>query len=316
MVDLPVIETINFKGLEAVVLENEQIRCVILPSYGGKMVSFFDKEAAYEWLFQTSASELTVPPYGADFSQYDSSGFDEMFPGIDQGPHPADWKEIPDHGEVWALPWNCEKAGEGITLDVESPKFPYTIKKTVTLKGASIEIEYEAWNKSDEPFPFIWTPHALWNLNDSTKLEVPQGLNEVMNVEKGTQHLGEWGTTHSYPETQSLKTGKTLDLAELEPKEDGTVEKFYFTDRLNEGWCSIIQEDISRKLTYRFPEDKVPYLGIWKTLGGYRGEYNVGVEPCTGVYDDVYLAEKIGKVSRIPAGGSYKWSLTFSIGGV
>lgn len=41
MVDLPVIETLNFKGLEAVVLENEQIRCVILPSYGGKMVSFF-----------------------------------------------------------------------------------------------------------------------------------------------------------------------------------------------------------------------------------------------------------------------------------
>ncbi|MGR9048560.1 aldose epimerase family protein [Halobacillus faecis] len=316
MVDVCTYQKTKFKSLDAVVLENESVRAVILPGYGGKMVSFFDKEADYEWLYQTDRPKLEIPPYGADFSKYDSSGFDEMFPGIDKGPHPIDWKEIPDHGEVWTLPWEYKATHDGVSLEVHSPEFPYALKKKICLHGDGVTIKYEAINKSDEPFPFIWTPHALLNLNQHTAIEVPEDLNQVMNVEKGSQHLGDWGTTHVYPETKSAKTGSTIDLRELEPMEEGTAEKFYFTEPLSKGWCSLVQPDLNRKLTYRFPENKVPYLGVWKTRGGYRGEHNIALEPCTGVYDDVYLAEKIGKVSYIPAHGSYTWTLNIETGGL
>ncbi|RWZ59026.1 DUF5107 domain-containing protein [Halobacillus fulvus] len=315
MIYSPAHQRTNYKGIEAIVLENEKIRCVILPSYGGKMASLFDKKAQYEWLFQSSREQLECPPYAADFSKYDSSGFDEMFPGIDQGPHPTVEGEIPDHGEVWAMPWTCEDTQDGLLLEVKSPVFPYILKKRISLTETGINISYEAINTSSRPFPFIWTPHALLNMNDETKLELPAHLNRVLNVEKGTKHLGEWGTCHSYPHTTSLSTGESLDLSKLEPFEDGTIEKFYFKERLQEGWCSLVQSEIDRKLTYRFPKEKVPYLGIWKTRGGYRGEYNVALEPCTGVYDDVYVAHKIGKASEIPADGTYQWTFQIEIGG-
>lgn len=316
MVDVCTYQKTKFKSLDAVVLENAQVRAVILPEYGGKMVSFFDKTIQYEWLYQAKTSTLKIPPYGADFSDYDSSGFDEMFPGIDQGPHPSHWKEVPDHGEVWALPWEYKATSDGVQLHVHSPEFPYLLKKRIRLNSKGVEIHYEAVNKSEEPFPFIWTPHALLNLDEFTEIEVPEGMDQVMNVEKGTAHLGGWGRQHNYPEAVSEKTGNKVDLSRLEPKDEGTVEKFYFTEPLKEGWCSLIQPNLNRKLTYRFPVKKVPYLGVWKTRGGYRGEHNVALEPCTGVYDDVYVAEKIGKVSHIPAHGSYTWTLNMETGGL
>ena len=306
--------TDTFKGIPALTIENDSIRCTILPSYGGKMVRLFDKDAQYEWLYQAPGLSLEIPEYGADFSKFDSSGFDEMFPGIDQGPHPASWKEIPDHGEVWTLPWEVSEDNGRLHLKVESPVFPYTLSKNLILEGASVRIEYQAENHSEVDFPFIWTPHALLNIDETTRIAVPEDMDQVINVEHQTRHLGKWGTHHNYPITTSMSTNDKLDLSKLEPLDDGTVEKFYFTEPLSEGWCGLVQPNIGRKLTYHFPQEKVPYLGVWKTRGGYRGDYNVALEPCTGMYDDVYVAEKIGRGSRIPANGVYNWNFTMEIG--
>ncbi|SIS42329.1 aldose epimerase family protein [Salimicrobium flavidum] len=305
----------TYKGLEGIELDNEHITCVILPSYGGKMVSLYDKEADYEWLYQ-SDEELVVPPYGADFSDYDSSGFDEMFPGIDEGPHPTIDHTVPDHGEVWTMPWSWKEENGTFKLEVTSPVFPYTLKKEIKLMTKGLLITYEAINHSAQAFPFIWTAHALLNMDEATEISVPEHLKSIMNVEKATHHLGSWGTPHTYPVTQSRKTGTSIDLSKLEPREDKTIEKFYFTERLDKGNCAIVQKDIKRTLTYEFPEDQVPYLGVWKNRGGYRGEYNVALEPCTGVYDDVYIADKIDKVSKIPAAGTYEWTLKLEVGGI
>lgn len=314
MIDVSTCQKTTFKGLKAVVLENEYVRSVILPDYGGKMVSFYDKSIQYEWLYQAREKSLRVPPYGADFSKYDSSGFDEMFPGIDQGPHPVNWDEIPDHGEVWTMPWTWKATCDGMELTVESDRFPYRLMKRIKLGKNDVEITYKAVNKGSVPFPFIWTPHALLNYNDQTEIQVPEAMKEVMSVEASSTHLGGWGTVHTYPVTSSVSTGESLNLAELEPSEEGTAEKFYFTQPLSEGWCALVQPDLGRKLTYHFPKEKVPYLGIWKTRGGYRGEHNIALEPCTGVYDDVYVADKIGRASYIPANGAYTWKFKMETG--
>lgn len=145
------------------------------------------------------------------------------------------------------------------------------------------------------------------NLNRYTEIEVPPQLKEDITVEHSTVHLGEWGTVHPYPITYSLKTGDPFHLDKLWGPVDQTCEKFYFTKKLEEGGCCVIQRDINRQMIYTFPPEKVPYLGVWKTQGGYRGDYNFALEPCTGMYDDVYVAEKIRKVSFIPPNGSYSW---------
>ncbi|TGB01669.1 DUF5107 domain-containing protein [Halobacillus salinus] len=314
MIHTPSSKHVTFQGIDAVCIENDAVRCILLPSYGGKMVSLYDKQADYEWLFQSERG-LEIPPYGADFSAYDSSGFDEMFPGIDQGPHPTWPHIIPDHGEVWAMPWEFTEQAGALHLQVKSAVFPYTLHKKLSLTENGIHIEYEATNHSEKEFPFIWTPHALLRLRDDSRIEVPAHLDNVINVEQGTRHLGTWGKQHAYPLTQSLSSQEDIDLSKLQPLEDGTIEKVYFAERLKEGWCSLVQPEIGKKLTYHFPHEKVPYLGVWKTRGGYRGEYNVALEPCTGLFDDVYVANKIGKCSNIPAHGTYEWTFTMEFGG-
>ncbi|WP_243387494.1 DUF5107 domain-containing protein [Bacillus kexueae] len=301
-----------YKGVQALQFENEVIRAIVLPSYGGKLASLFDKKGNYEWLFQAEG-ELTIPPYGADFSQYDSSGFDEVFPSIDETVHPLNGEVVPDHGEVWAMPWDARLDGETLHLTVQSERFPYILHKTIRLNGESLEISYRAINRGNQPFSFIWTPHALLNLNEHSEIDVPAHLNEIMSVEHSTVHLGEWGTRHSYPMTVSLQTNESIDLSKMMGSKNNTCEKFYFTEKLREGWCKAIQRDISRQLTYEFPVEQVPYLGVWKTQGGYRGDYNFALEPCTGVYDDVYVAEKIRKVSQIPANESVEWFFNMKV---
>jgi galactose mutarotase-like enzyme len=305
----------TFKGLNSIILENEYIKATFLPMYGSKLASFYDKKANWEWLFQAKDDVLSLPSYGAPFSHYDSSGFDEVFPTIDACVDPVSGKPIPDHGEVWALPWSHKIEGETIIFSVKSPVLPYTLTKRVWMEKKRLCFAYEAMNHSDEPFYFIWTPHALLRCNEFTKIIVPRHLTKVMTVEHSTEHLGEWGTIHNYPITISQKTGKPLDLSKMEPACANNCEKFYFIERIKEGTCGIMQEDIKRSLTYHYPVDKIPYLGIWKTQGGYRGDYNLAMEPCTGVYDNLYVAHAIRKVASIQPHCSFTWWFHMEIGG-
>lgn len=301
----------TYKGLRAALLENDFLRLTFLPGYACKLASLVKKQTGREFLFQSSKETLEVPPYGAPFSAYDSSGFDEVFPSIDACPYPSGAYKgvpVPDHGEVWALPWRSAFApdGKSVKAIVQSDALPYTLSRTVTLTENEALFEYKAENRSEEPFQFIWTPHCLLACSPATRLLVPDNLTQVMTVEHSTKRLGPWGTLHSYPQTVDIN-GQLLDLAATEPVSAQNCEKFYFTSPNTAGWCGVEHTDTGERLIYQYDADKVPYLGVWKTQGGYRGDYNLALEPCTGVYDDLYVADKIRKASVIAPRGSYEW---------
>lgn len=301
----------TYKGLRAALLENDFLRLTFLPGYACKLASLVKKQTGREFLFQSSQETLEVPPYGASFCAYDSSGFDEVFPSIDACPYPSGAYKgvpVPDHGEVWAMPWRSAFApdGKSVKAVVQSAALPYTLSRTVTLTENEVLFEYKAENLSEDPFPFIWTPHCLLACSPATRLLIPSDLTQVMTVEHSTKRLGPWGTRHRYPLTMDVN-GRPLDLAATEPVSAQNCEKFYFTSPNTAGWCGVEHTDTADTLIYQYEADKVPYLGVWKTQGGYRGDYNIALEPCTGVYDDLYVADKIHKASVIAPRGCYEW---------
>ena len=307
-----------FKGLPAIELSNDLISLTFLPDYACKMVSFIKKDTGREFLFQAKESTLTPPVYGAAFSAYDSSGFDEVFPSIDACPYPSGTYQgtpIPDHGEVWALKWEhfIHPTGNGITAWVQSPKLPYKLTRELTLHKNEVRIHYTLENLSEEPFEFIWTPHCLLSCSTATVLLTPENLTEVMSVEHSTKNLGPWGTRHHYPMTFNTQ-GETIDLSATQPVTDNSCEKFYFTAPNTRGWCGVCHTDNGDTLTYFYDADKVPYLGVWKTQGGYRGDYNIALEPCTGVYDDLYVAHKIRRAAVCAPKDVYEWNFTMIAG--
>lgn len=306
----------HYKGIKSIVLENDLIRAEFLPEYGSKLASLKSKKTGKEFLFQSDLEKLSIPKYASPFSQYDSSGFDEVFPSIDKCPYPEGSRkniEIPDHGEVWALSWEHEVVGEKIKFWVESPHLKYRFEKTVVINENTLEFIYKVVNLENEDFKFIWTPHSLLSCDENIKVIVPERMNKIMSVEHSTEHLGSWGTIHDYPLTKSFKTGNIIDMSKVESIKANNCEKFYFLDKMKKGDVCGIEYSSGEKILYSYDIDKIPYLGIWKTQGGYRGHYNIALEPCTGIYDDLYLANKIKKVSSVDKNSEFEWNFNITI---
>lgn len=307
----------SYKGLRALVLENDRLRLTFLPDYGCKMASLVSKKTGREFLFQSLLEKLAVPPYGANFSEYDSSGFDEVFPSIDACLYPdAPYQNVPvpDHGETWTLPWHSALSQDGkeLTALTRSRLLPYIFTRKLRLRENQIQFEYSVTNTSDAPFKFIWTPHCLLACSPHTRLLIPAELNEVVSVEKSTRTLGPWGAKHAYPIATSVD-GNPVDLAATLPASDRSCEKFYFTRQNLAGWAGVEHTDTGEKLIYRYDAQQVPYLGVWKTQGGYRGDYNLALEPCTGVYDSLEAAARAGTVAQVEGRQTYSWRFEMTV---
>lgn len=295
----------EYKGIPAVVLENEKLRAMWLPSYGSKLASLVIKSDAgeHELLFQSDLETLNVPTYGATFSDFESSGYDECFPTIDACEFEG--KEMPDHGEVWALPWQWQNHADGsLTFCVYSHKFQYTLSKTVSITHHGIVSQYHVSLSPDaSPLPFIWTPHALFNASIHTKIFVPERMNSIYNVCDGYGRLGKYGDISSYP----IPVDKpALDLRYLEPKLANNCEKYYFTQALKNNDVFGFSDDHAR-ISMHVDHDIVPHLAIWKNQGTYKGHYNFALEPCTGIYDNTSSAYKNGTCQLLTSNAAIEW---------
>ncbi|SDL04140.1 hypothetical protein [Halarsenatibacter silvermanii] len=307
-----------YKGLSSVVIENDILRAEFLPVYGSKMVSLQDLRKGREFLFQRETDKLKKPPHGADFSQYDASGFDEMFPTIDASFYPEgslQGLKLADHGEVWTESWQCSLDKSEKTLDfaVELPRLKCRLHKKIELDENKIILDYGVHNNNDEPLIFLWAAHPLFKYEQDMELMLPREVEKVINVEDKNLYLGRWGERHGYPFTISRLTGEELDLRSMDPSLPDSCQKFYTAGELTEGFCGVSYPETGARLEMYFPPEQVPYLGIWKSLGELKGDYNLALEPCTGAFDDLYLAHKTGRAAEVKPGSDYEWWLEMRI---
>lgn len=307
--------------MDSIVLENSFLRCEWLPEYGSKLVSLKTKNQrnSRELLHQSKTRILTKPEYGADFSKYDMSGFDECFPTIDACPSPIHKQSeimIPDHGELWTLPWevtSCHKTG--VTFSVQSPQFGYQLNKSITLNNRVLTHRYEVTIIGDQEFlPFIWTPHALFQVNSHLQFIIPSHMDEIVTVSDNSGALGDNRTVHRYPITED-KYQKPLNLSEIEPRSAGNCEKYYFLNRLKEGDNFGFRDEF-HEVIMNVDSDKVPYLGVWKNQGGFNQDYNFALEPCTGIYDNLNNAYNDQHCAVIQNGETYTWSFSMRVGSI
>ena len=110
----------RYKDQPAITIESEKIVAQFLPGIGAKLASLVYKPAGLELLVQRPNEEYLLAPYDGDYvAQGECSGFDEMFPSIDKcfyEGYPWRGTPIPDHGEVWSIPWAWESRMDGFIL--------------------------------------------------------------------------------------------------------------------------------------------------------------------------------------------------------
>lgn len=288
---------------DALYLENDVLKLAVLPGLGAKIASLVYKPQNFEVFFQPVKGKYDLPAYGDEFAAYDTSGSDEMFPTIDvcnDIANPA--TQWPDHGEIWALPWQCMFDSKGLYGRVQGVMHNYIFERHITLNGNEVNLAYRITNKDNRLLHGLWAFHGLVAVDEQTEILLP-GVDKVINVHDSAL-LGDVDSLHSYPVNAA-----GIDLSKIAPPSTNKSEKYYVNGPVQEGNCSLLLNKQQLEYQLLFNPKKLPYLGIWINEGGFKNEYNVALEPCNGFYDTAEMAAKNGTLTPIKPGQSITFNL-------
>ncbi|WP_141500500.1 hypothetical protein [Paenibacillus luteus] len=290
-----------YKGFPSVVIESDSVRLEIVPELGAKIVSLMYKPTGKEWLLDSGTRKLESVAQASSFTDADMSGWDECFPTIDpcvigQG------IKLPDHGEVWSLPWASELEGNTIACSVKGVALPYRFtRKIMLLPSGTIRLAYETVNEGKEAFPFLWAAHPQFAITEPTEILVPQAMHKLLCVYGGKQ----------------LTLGEEYDLAEhkvMQPDVTGDGIKFYYPGVIPEGWSGLFGQASGNYLMISYPVAQVPYFGLWLDKGVCNDRAVCALEPGIGYYDSLARAAGNGTAKLLEPAERYAWHIDLMLG--
>jgi galactose mutarotase-like enzyme len=313
------VHTTSHEGLSALQLEGPDLRLVVLPELGAKVISLVYTPTGREFLWRHPGRPLRLAEYGAAYEAGDISGWDECFPTIGAGVYPeAPWAGValPDHGELWALPWEYEQRGDQFRMWVHSVRFAYTFERTFTFRpSAALEIEYRVTNPTPYPLRALWSMHPFLRVSPQTRALLPEGARVRVEVTKGGR-LGGFLAEHPWPQTTEVD-GQAVNLSLQGPLDPRWMAKL-FTTRLQEGWAALHDPADDHFLRFDFDPQQVAYVGLAQMRGGWpeneTASYSLILEPCSGWPDRLDIAIPRGDCVTIPARGHRRWTVTLRVG--
>ena len=298
-------------------LEDEAARVVIVPSLGAKIVSLYDKRLGFEWLVGPQRP-LKPVIYGSSFIAQDMSGWDEMFPTINACLYPAPGEyagaSLPDHGEVWCLPWQVESQEHGsLVMRVDGVALPYRLRRRLALVSPGVLLlEYQLENTGSAPFDFLWAAHPQFVAGEQTTIVLPESAKQVVNV-LPSETWGESGEHYPWPHPRS-KDGRLWELERIRSADHRDCRKFYLPPEAPLAWAAVVNQRLGCSLRMEWSPDALPYLGIWVDEGTYNPQSVVALEPSNGYYDSLETAIHNRRVGRIAPGSQQAWSLVVRLG--
>ena len=308
------VRTCRVDQIDAIALTEGHLSAVVVPELGGKICSV-------RWRGRELLTRNPLRPavYDRPYADFDASGFDECLPTIGACAYPAwPWQAtpVPDHGEVWSIPWLCQVAGKRLHLSVHGVRFPYVFEKTIELRPfGAIRLDYTFINLSPFPFPFIWSAHPLLAPRPGMRIYLPVGTRVKVDWSKDGR-LGDPLAEHDWPMTRD-QDGREVDMSLIGGPASGHVDKL-FTTKLGEGWCAVHEPADGLYVAMFFPLDRVPYVGLSINQGGWPLDrpayYNLGLEPCNGYPDRLDVAVAAGDCPVAAPGERIEWHLDLHVG--
>jgi galactose mutarotase-like enzyme len=310
----------QWHDFESLVLENDELRMVVVPETGARIVSLLDKTRGVEWLVSPQESNPTRRlDYGADFNSQTPGGWDEMFPTIlaEAYPVPGAYSgvNLPDHGEVWTLAWkNAGSAGREVKLVVEGHALPYRLVRSLSFTGhRTVRFDYEAANLGDAPLWYIWAAHPQLACPTGTKIVLPDEVTQVVNVlplEWGEQ-WGPAGTMNAWPVLLAQDgCAYHQDVVGAPSRKSG--RKFYIPPEQHISRAGLVQPAGS-SLWMEWDPVQLPYCGVWIDEGALNQVASVAIEPITGYYDSLSTAWKNQRLAKIEPGTAVSWQLSVTL---
>jgi galactose mutarotase-like enzyme len=293
----------NKRGQKSILLENDKLIAFVIPDMGGKIAGLYCKNERFELVAQPKA-EYIQPEYGSDFSLFDASGLDDGFPCLHALKDPVTGFDYPDHGEIWSARFSAHIQDDGVEMRYDSRNFPYRYTKKISLSGSRLAINYHIVNTGADPFPCIWAFHGLMRYEEDMELLYPAGCSEIINT-LSSPLLGPEGRRHFL--------GGPYDFRHPPAPQPPTMIKYYFADKMQEGQCGFWYPGKNVGCMLRYDYNILPWLGVWITAGGFRGDYNCALEPCNGFYDDIVTARSNNALYTLEPGAYLSFGLALNI---
>ncbi|QGQ94547.1 hypothetical protein EHS13_06445 [Paenibacillus psychroresistens] len=313
---VPQILETTYKGVAAISLETELMKVIVVPEIGAKIVSLFYKPTQKEWLLDSGQRPFL--PLGVDalFEKSDMSGWDECFPTIDACKYPLQGKHygnlLPDHGEVWSLPWHAAIEPESLNLKVKGSCLPYVFQRKMSfIADGVMRLEYEVTNLSDEDLAMMWTAHPQFIATSDMAIHLPEAIKQMICVHGGNSLVAN-ETVYNWPIASVSGQDKHLDTMDFGVEQDS--RKLYYAGEVPEGWSGLSCSKSADYLLFQVSQEQVPYLGIWVDEKHYNDRITCALEPSSGYYDSLAAAVANGKSALVLAGKTLTWQLDVSLG--
>jgi hypothetical protein len=305
----------RYKDKDAFVLSSGGLSATVIPSAGAAIASLVDRSSGRELLVQRRGEAYRSPSYGGAYADGECSAFDDMFPTIDAchyESHPWTGAQLPDHGEVWSLPWDHAVDGTALRLRVRGVRLPYLLEKRVSIPSdRTLRVDYTLLNDTPYPMDFLWAAHVMAVIEEGSTIIVPRCCTTAMTVLSRSGRMGRYGDATSWPRfTGPDGTHHRADVCRHASVAD--MEKYYFRDALDEGWCAVRHPD-GTLLALSFPVATVPYLGLLLNEHAWDDRTNIFLEPCTATFDRPDVARLRGQASVVGERSTYAWHLCMTV---
>lgn len=270
-------------GLDVLLLENELLRVVLLPQLGGKLWQLTYKPADRDLLWQHPRLTPQRVPFHSVYDDVFFGGWDELFPN--DLAEEIGGERLPDHGEVWTLPWNVAIARETpaeveVHLSVMTPISSARVEKWIALRTgeAKLRFRHRITSLSAREQPFLWKLHAAMALAGDSRIDMP--ARDVYIEDFGPPRTGASRLSYSWPFAADA-AGTRHDMRRTLPA-TAQVSEFQYATELTAGWCAITHPHKRLGFGLSFDPIVLPSCWLFATYGGWRNLSTVVLEPCTG----------------------------------
>lgn len=310
--DLQVDTDWTYHGLRAVLLENRQLRVVILPQLGAKIwqITYKPLDADLLW------TNPRVPPariaINARYDDVWSGGWDELFPNDEATL--IDGEMYPDHGEVWTGQWHAEpfSSGDevGVHLRFVTPISAIAVEKTIRLRrdASRIQFDHVLMNLGNAPFAFLWKLHPALAVTPEHRLDFPAMKVIMEPAFPGTLA----GATASFDWPYARVGGHSVDLRQVPAVAERQLYFFYGTE-MQAGWCALTNTRNRLACALVFDQKIFPSCWLFASYGGWRNLNVAVLEPCTGYPLNFEAMRAAGRHRLIAPGESLGTTVQFVV---
>lgn len=284
------------------VLATDQLAVQVVPELGGRITELTDLSSGRQWLWRNHRVPFGPVPVGSAYDDVWQGGFEELFPN--DAPTELNGQYLPDHGELWSVPWSVEQATPtSITLSVTGPVTGVRVSKTLSLAGSTLAVGYRLTNQGNSVLDHMFKLHPAIAVHQACRIELPGGT-----VEKVASEFG-----NLLDSTAPQPWPTSVDLSQCRRDSSRTSEFVYVSD-LTEGRCGVIDTNSSSWVRIEYPTDVFPYCWVFMTYGGWRDHNVVVLEPCTNYPKDLGEAVSRGSSAGLAPGEIKEFEVRVSVG--